>query len=40
LQQMAANRGSLCVGEEKQAALNLPHWTAVHPDSPHECGQA
>ena len=38
LQQMAANRGSIFIGEEKQVAMNLPHWTPVHPDSPHECG--
>jgi aryl-alcohol dehydrogenase-like predicted oxidoreductase len=38
LQQMAADRGSLFIGEEKQVALNSPHWTPVHPDSPHECG--
>jgi aryl-alcohol dehydrogenase-like predicted oxidoreductase len=37
LRQMAANRGSIFIGEEQQVALNLPHWTPVHPDSPHEC---
>lgn len=37
LQQMAANRGSIFIDEEKQVALNLPHWTPVHPESPHEC---
>ena len=36
LQEMAANRGSIFEGEEKQVALNLPHWTPVYPDSPHE----
>jgi hypothetical protein len=38
LKQMAANRGSLFLPEEKQVALNLPHWTPVHPHSPHESG--
>jgi aryl-alcohol dehydrogenase-like predicted oxidoreductase len=37
LQQMAANRGSIFINEEKQAAMNLQYWTPVHPDSPHEC---
>jgi predicted aldo/keto reductase-like oxidoreductase len=36
LKQMATNRGSLFLGEEQQVALNRPHWTAVHPESPHE----
>jgi predicted aldo/keto reductase-like oxidoreductase len=36
LKQMAANRGSLFLAEEQQAALNRPHWQPVHPDSPHE----
>lgn len=38
LKEMAANRGSIFIGEEQQVALNLPHWQPVHPDSPHECG--
>ncbi len=37
LKQMAANRESIFLSEEKQVAMNLPHWTPVHPDSPHEC---
>jgi predicted aldo/keto reductase-like oxidoreductase len=37
LKQMAANRDSIFLAEEQQAALNLPHWTPVYPDSPHEC---
>lgn len=36
LRQMAADRGSLFLPEEQQVALNLPHWTPVWPDSPHE----
>ncbi len=38
LKAMAANRDSIFLAEEKQVALNLPHWTPVHPHSPHECG--
>lgn len=38
LQDMAANRGSIFEGEEKQVALNLPHWNPVYPHSPHEGG--
>ncbi len=38
LQQMAANRESIFLAEEKQVALNLPRWHPVYPDSPHECG--
>ena len=34
--EMAANRGSIFLAEEKQVALNLPSWTPVYPDSPHE----
>ncbi|HEV2394506.1 MAG TPA: aldo/keto reductase [Verrucomicrobiae bacterium] len=37
LQQMAQNRESIFLAEEKQVALNLPHWTPVYPGSPHEC---
>lgn len=37
LKDMAANRDSLFLREEQQVALNLPHWTPVYPDSPHEC---
>jgi predicted aldo/keto reductase-like oxidoreductase len=37
LKQMAENRESLFLREEQQVALNLPHWNAVYPDSPHEC---
>jgi aryl-alcohol dehydrogenase-like predicted oxidoreductase len=36
LQQMAANRESIFLSEEKQVALNLPYWTPVYPESPHE----
>jgi aryl-alcohol dehydrogenase-like predicted oxidoreductase len=38
LKLMAANRGSLFLREEQQAALNLPHWNPIYPNSPHECG--
>ncbi len=38
LKQMAANRGSIFLREEQQVALNLPHWTPIYPNSPHECG--
>jgi hypothetical protein len=38
LRKMADNRGSIFLAEEKQVALNLPHWTPVYPHSPHECG--
>jgi predicted aldo/keto reductase-like oxidoreductase len=38
LKQMAANRDSIFLAEEKQVALNLPRWTPVYPNSPHECG--
>jgi predicted aldo/keto reductase-like oxidoreductase len=37
LKEMAANRDSIFLREEQQVALNLPHWTPVYPDSPHEC---
>jgi len=37
LKQMAAEQGSIFLREEQQVALNLPHWTPVYPDSPHEC---
>jgi predicted aldo/keto reductase-like oxidoreductase len=37
LKLMAANRESIFLAEEQQVALNLPHWTPVYPDSPHEC---
>jgi aryl-alcohol dehydrogenase-like predicted oxidoreductase len=37
LKQMAENCGSIFVREEQQVAQNLPYWTPVHPDSPHEC---
>jgi aryl-alcohol dehydrogenase-like predicted oxidoreductase len=36
LREMAANRESIFLAEEKQVALNLPTWTPVYPDSPHE----
>lgn len=36
LKEMAANRESIFLREEKQVALNLPHWQPVYPDSPHE----
>jgi predicted aldo/keto reductase-like oxidoreductase len=38
LKEMAANRDSIFLAEEKQVALNLPRWTPVYPRSPHECG--
>ncbi len=37
LKEMAANRESIFLREEQQVALNLPHWTPVYPNSPHEC---
>lgn len=37
VKEMAANQGSIFIREEQQVAMNLPHWTPVHPDSPHEC---
>lgn len=37
LKQMAANCDSIFAREEQQVALNLPHWTPVYPDCPHEC---
>jgi predicted aldo/keto reductase-like oxidoreductase len=40
LQEMASNRGSIFLREEQQAALNLPHWRPVYPESPHESGGA
>jgi aryl-alcohol dehydrogenase-like predicted oxidoreductase len=40
LKQMAANRESLFLAEERQVALNLKHWTPVYPDSPYEGGGA
>jgi predicted aldo/keto reductase-like oxidoreductase len=36
LKEMAANRESLFLAEERQVALNLKEWTPVYPDSPHE----
>jgi aryl-alcohol dehydrogenase-like predicted oxidoreductase len=36
LREMAANQGSIFLAEERQVALNQPHWTPVYPDSPHE----
>ena len=38
LKQMAANRESLFLAEERQVALNLKKWTPVYPDSPYEAG--
>ncbi len=38
LKSMAANRDSIFLREEQQVAANLPHWSPVYPDSPHECG--
>jgi aryl-alcohol dehydrogenase-like predicted oxidoreductase len=38
LKEMAESRGSIFIREEQQVAMNLPYWTPVHPDSPHECG--
>jgi aryl-alcohol dehydrogenase-like predicted oxidoreductase len=40
LKQMAANRESLFLGEERQVALNQPYWQPIHPTSPHECGRS
>ncbi len=40
LKQMAANRESLFLAEERQVALNLKDWTPVYPDSPYESGSA
>jgi predicted aldo/keto reductase-like oxidoreductase len=40
LKQMAANRESLFLAEERQVALNLKEWKPVYPDSPHEGGSA
>jgi predicted aldo/keto reductase-like oxidoreductase len=40
LKQMAANRESLFLAEERQVALNLKEWIPVYPDSPHETGGA
>jgi predicted aldo/keto reductase-like oxidoreductase len=37
LKEMSANRDSIFLREEQQVALNLPHWTPIYPDSPHEC---
>jgi len=37
LQQMASNRESIFLNEEKQVALNSPYWKPVYPGSPHEC---
>lgn len=37
LKEMAANRESIFLREEQQVAMNLPHWTPIYPDSPHEC---
>jgi aryl-alcohol dehydrogenase-like predicted oxidoreductase len=37
LQQMAANRESIFLNEEKQVAFNRPHWKPVYPECPHEC---
>lgn len=39
LKEMAENRGSIFLREEQQVAMNLPYWTPVYPDSPHECGE-
>jgi aryl-alcohol dehydrogenase-like predicted oxidoreductase len=36
LKQLAANRDSIFLEEERQVAMNLPHWTPVYPHSPHE----
>ncbi len=36
LKEMATNRDSIFLREEQQVALNLPQWTPVYPDSPHE----
>jgi aryl-alcohol dehydrogenase-like predicted oxidoreductase len=40
LKQMAADRESLFLAEERQVALNLKEWTPVYPDSPYEGGSA
>ena len=36
LKQMAENRGSIFINEEKQVALNSPHWMPECPHCPHE----
>jgi len=37
LQEMAANRESIFLNEEKQVAMNLPHSKHDFPECPHEC---
>ena len=37
LKEMAANRESIFLNDEKQVAMNRPYWTPGHPRSPHEC---
>ena len=37
LQEMASNRESIFLNEEKQVAMNLPHWKRVYAQCPHEC---
>jgi len=36
LQEMASNRESIFLNEEKQVAMNLPHWKRVYAQCPHE----
>jgi aryl-alcohol dehydrogenase-like predicted oxidoreductase len=36
LQEMAANRESIFLNEEKQVALNHPHWNPAYPAEAHE----
>lgn len=40
LQQMAANRESIFLNEEKQVALNHPHWNPSYPEHGHQEFQA
>jgi predicted aldo/keto reductase-like oxidoreductase len=37
LQEMAANRESIFLNDEKQVAMNQPHGNPIYPQSPHEC---
>jgi aryl-alcohol dehydrogenase-like predicted oxidoreductase len=37
LQEMAANRESIFLNDEKQVAMNQPHGSPIYPQNPHEC---
>jgi predicted aldo/keto reductase-like oxidoreductase len=37
LKQMAASRESIFLREEREVALNSPHWRPAYPEYPHEC---